>query len=119
MVPHHEELAITLGFDEDTQQALVEACMPLVADTMQEDIAVAYISLCDAASPNFESLFPAPACWTDNASATIPHRVPYVVFESAKPPTAIFAGKKYIPVALKIWPMRTKLPQQIPDNLRN
>ena len=33
-----------------------------------------------------------------------------IVFENAKPPTAIFAGKKYKPVALKICPIKTELP---------
>ena len=60
LVLHQEELTLTLDFDEDTQQALVEACIPLVVDTTQEDIAVAYIYLCDSALPNFDLLFSAP-----------------------------------------------------------
>lgn len=95
LVLHQEELTITLNFGEDTQQALVKACTPLVADTMQEDIAIAYNSLCDLALPNFELLFLMPAYQTNNTSATIQHCVPYVAFESMKPPTTIFAGKKY------------------------
>src|ERR1700761_3945510 len=94
LVPHQGELTLALDFDEDTQQASVEACAPLVADTTQEDIAAAYISLCDLASPNFDSLFSAPAPKQNHYSATTRTHAPYVEFENAKPQSAIFAGKK-------------------------
>ena len=103
---------MTLDLDDDTQQALVEACMLFAADTMQEDIAASYISLCDLAPPNLESPFPTPVHWTDNTPTTIPHCMPYVAFESTKPPTKIFAGEKYKPVALKIQLIETKLPSR-------
>src|ERR1700761_5861887 len=110
LVPHQGELTLTLDFDEDTQQALVEACTPLVANTTQEDIAAAYISLCDLALPSFDSLFSAHAPKQNNHSATTQMYTPYIKFKNAKPPTAIFAGKKYKPVALKICPIETELP---------
>ena len=52
LVPHQGELAITLALDEDTQQASVEAFLLLVADTTQEDIAAAYISLLFVTRPH-------------------------------------------------------------------
>ena len=33
-------------------------------------------------------------------------------FAEAKPPLAIYAGKKYKPVALKVWPIATELPSR-------
>src|SRR6201996_6540436 len=112
LVPHQGELTLALDFDEDTQQASVEACTPLVADTTQEDIAAAYISLCDSALPNFDLLFSAPAPKQNHYSATMQTHTPYVEFENTKPPTAIFAGKKYKPIALKIRPIETELPSR-------
>jgi hypothetical protein len=45
---------MTLYFDDTNQEATVEACAPLPANTTQEDIAAAYISLCDLESPTFQ-----------------------------------------------------------------
>ena len=112
LVPHQGELTITFDFDEDTHQASVEACAPLVADTMQEDIAAAYISLCNSASPNFEPLFLTPKIPKCKALATMQSCALSIAFENAKLPTVIFAGKKYKPIALKIHPIETKLPSR-------
>ncbi|KAF8259481.1 hypothetical protein EI94DRAFT_1813265 [Lactarius quietus] len=107
LVKDQGELTITLDFDSDTNQTLIEACAPLVADTTQQDIAAAYISLCDADSSNFHSLFLA---LSDSAPAKDP--VPPVSFSNAKLPLAIFAGKRYKPMALKIRLIETELPSQ-------
>src|ERR1700761_1356784 len=112
LVLHQGELTLTLDFDEDTQQASVEACAPLAADTMQEDIAAAYISLCDSASPNFDLLFSAPAPKPNNHSLDSRKVPPFVSFADTRLPLAIFVGKKYKPVALKIRPIETELPSR-------
>ena len=110
MVPHQGELTITFDFDEDTCQALVEACVLLAANTMQEDITAAYVSLCDSASANLKPLFLTPNSSVKDAPVTAQSCTPSIAFENAKPPTVIFAGKKYKPVALKIHPIETELP---------
>ena len=110
MVLHQAELAITFDFDEDTHQASVEACTLLAADTMQEDIAVAYVSLCDSASANLKPLFSTPNSLVNNAPATMQRCALNLTFENAKPPTTIFVGKKYKPIALKICLIKTELP---------
>ena len=52
-----EELALALDFLYDTQELSVIACALLPEDTNQNDIAVAYISLCDLDSISFDTLF--------------------------------------------------------------
>ena len=37
---------------------------------------------------------------------------PYISFSNVKPPLAIFVGKKYKPVALKVRPVETELPSR-------
>jgi hypothetical protein len=104
---------MVIEYDSNNQNALVEACAPLLDNTQQEDIAVAYISLCDSALSTFDSLFLS----KDSDSSRSPNRIktgkiPYISFEDAKLPLAIFVGKKYKPVALKVQPIETELPSR-------
>jgi len=110
LVPHQGELTITLEFDPSEKQVSVEACAPLPANTMQQEIAAAYISLCDAETPIFNlSSLSSQLC---NSSSLSQNATLYVSFSKTKLPLAIFAGKKYKPVALKIHPIKTELPSR-------
>jgi hypothetical protein len=117
LVPDRGELALTIEFDPDTQHALVEACVPLPADTTQDNITAAYISLCDSASSNFDSVFPSELSCLDSDSDSKMGSGSYVSFSNVKLPLAIFAGKKYKPVVLKIRPIETKLPEPVQNYL--
>jgi len=52
------ELTLTLEFDSVTNYLSIEAIMLLPQDFQKQDIAAAYISLCDIDSPSFHNLFP-------------------------------------------------------------
>jgi hypothetical protein len=74
---------------------------------MQDEIAVAYVSICDSNSTCFDSLFltdlpHSRSMSTTSGSDSILDRAPYISFSNVKPPLAIFAGKKYKPVMLKV-----------------
>ena len=114
LVEDQGELALTIEYDSTTQTASIEACAPLADDTMQGDIAAAYVSLCDLASPSFSSLFLSSASASIspiNRNTTL-DQYPYISFENVKTPLAIFTGKKYKPVALKVRPVETELPSR-------
>jgi hypothetical protein len=103
---------MTLYFDDTNQEATVEACAPLPADTTQEDIAAAYISLCDSESPTFQHFLEFHRSRIGNRNSSAQLGAPNIAFANAKTPTAIFAGKKYKPVALKVRPVETELPSR-------
>ena len=114
LVKDQGELALTIEYDSTTQTTSIEACAPLADDTMQGDIAAAYVSLCDSASPRFSSLFLSSASASIspiNCNTTLDQCL-YISFENVKTPLAIFTGKKYKPVALKVRPVETELPSR-------
>ena len=111
LVEDQGELALTIEYDSTTQTTLIEACAPLADDTTQGDIAAAYVSLCDSASPSFSSLFlssTSASISPINCNTNLDWYL-YISFENVKTPLAIFAGKKYKPVALKVRPVETEL----------
>jgi len=113
LVPHQGELAITLDFNSSNQQGTIEACAQLSANTTQKDIAAAYISLCDAEAPIFNDyLTPHTPQRSDRLPDTVQQSTRNIAFANARAPAAIFAGKKYKPVALKIRPIETELPSR-------
>jgi hypothetical protein len=112
LVLHQGELAITLDFDQDTNEASIEACAPLPADSTRKDLAATYVSLCDSVSPVFESLFMSIPSRSVRPSSPAPDETPDVSFQGANPPLAVYAGRKYKPVALKVRPVATELPSR-------
>ena len=113
LVPHQGELAITLDFNSSNQQGTIEACAQLSANTTQKDIAAAYISLCDAEAPIFNDyLTPHTPQRSDRLPDTVQQSTRNIAFANARAPAAIFAGKKYKPIALKIRPIEMELPSQ-------
>ncbi len=77
---------------------------------MQQEIAAAYISLCDAEMPIFNSYLSSLLSQLCNSSSLSQNATLYVSFSKTKLPLAIFASKKYKPVALKIHPIEMELP---------
>ena len=108
------DLALSLEYDSTSQHLSIEACMPLPQDTKPVDLAAAYLSLCDLDSSSLSSFFTSdpdtPLDLLDRHSAQ-PHpcALAYTILD-ARTPLAIFAGKKYKPVALKVRPVETELP---------
>ena len=107
LVNDQGEIALTIEYDSATQNALVEACVPLEDNTTQDNIMAAYISLCDLASPTFTSFFLLDIPDSINSVPLTPVHTylewpPYISFADVKTLLAIFAGKKYKPVALKV-----------------
>jgi hypothetical protein len=117
LVEDQGELALSIDYDSANHTTSVEACAILPDNTTQDEIAVAYVSLCDSNSTCFDSLFLADSprsrsmSTTSGSDSSLDH-VLYISFSNVKPPLAIFAGKKYKPVALKVQPVETKLPSQ-------
>ena len=105
------ELVITIENDSEHDTLYIEACAQLPENATRNNIAAAYISLCSDDSPAFDSFF------TQSQSDTPPRSAvcnsgPHIYTLEARPPLAIFAGKKYKPVARKIRPIETELPSR-------
>jgi hypothetical protein len=117
LVEDQGELALSIDYDLANHTASVEACAILPDNTTQEEIAAAYVSLCDSNSACFDSLFLtdlSQSCsmpTTSGSDSSLDH-MPYISFSNVKPPLTIFAGKKYKPVVLKVRPVETELPSQ-------
>ncbi len=111
LVTDQGELAIRFEFDHQTQTTAIEACATLVPDTKPADIVVAYFMLCDSDSPSFDSYFLSDTRLKDNQQKLQPKSTVYTIL-GARTLLAIFAGKKYKPVALKVWPVETELPSR-------
>jgi len=90
----------------------IAACAPLPQNTKPADVAAAYLSLCDTDQPPLFNFFHAETL--DSDQSTLERRCKareYTLLEG-RTPLAIFAGKKYKPVALKIRPVETELPSR-------
>jgi hypothetical protein len=98
------ELALSLDYDSDSELLYIDACAPLPDDTQQNDLAAAYLSLCDLDFPHMRSFF-----FSNNRTT---RDTPPIEFRNARTPLAIYAGKKYKPVALKVRPVETELPSR-------
>ena len=108
------DLALSLEYDSTSQHLSIEACAPLPQDTKPVDLAAAYLSLCNSNSlslrPYFASDSDTPLDPLDRHSTQLrPCAQAYTILD-ARTPLAIFAGKKYKPVALKVCPVETELP---------
>ena len=95
------ELALSLDYDSDSKFLSIEACVPLPQDTQRNDLAAAYISLCDLGFPPMHSIL------FSNSSTT--NDTFLIEFRNTRTPLAIHAGKKYKLVALKVRPVKTEL----------
>jgi hypothetical protein len=115
LVDDQGELALTIEYDAVDHHASVEVCAVLPKDTMRSDLAAAYVSLCNLDLELFDDLF------LRDSAAVIPlsperypklGRAPYDSVSNVTPPLAVFAGKKYKPVALKVRPVEMELPSR-------
>jgi hypothetical protein len=107
---------LSLEYDSTSQYLSIEACVPLPQDTKPVDLAAAYLSLCDSDSSSLSSFFasdsdtpldPLDQCPTQSCPCA-----PVYTILDARMLLAIFVGKKYKPVALKVCPIETELPSQ-------
>ena len=105
------ELAISVEFDSATNKMSIAACAPLPQDSKSIDVAAAYLSLCDADGPQLFNFFHT-TTQLDSEKPEAPLKAREYTILNARPPLAIFAGKKYKPVALKIRPVETELPSR-------
>jgi hypothetical protein len=102
------ELAISVEYNADTKDLGIAACAPLPSDPQPADIAATYLSLCDTDGPQLFQYFHT----IDRASATPALKAQSYTILNARTPLAIYVGKKYKPVALKIRPVETELPSR-------
>jgi hypothetical protein len=115
LVNDQGELALTIDYDLANHTTTLEACAILLDNTLQGEITVAYVSLCDLDSACFDSLFLANSTHSQSMP-TLSERnskarcTLHISFSNVTPPLTIFAGKKYKPVTLKVRPVETKLP---------
>jgi len=104
------ELAINIKFDHSTDTLAIGACAPLPENTKPADIAAAYLSLCDLDEPSLQNFF-----YTNSVKQAPtmpkPKEQAYTIL-NARPPLAIYVGKKYKPVGLKVRPVETELPSR-------
>ena len=102
-----------MEYNSISHQLSIEACAPLPHDTKPQDVAAAYLSLCDSNSSALRTYFSSdPDIPLDLASPQPCPCVPAYTFLDARPLLTIFAGKKYKPVALKVRPVETELPSR-------
>src|SRR5882762_4307180 len=106
LVNNQGELALILEFDHTQNVCNIEACAQLPADATQKELAAAYFSLCDSNSPTLSPFF------SDSDANTPCANAARVFIINSRTPLAIFAGKKYKPVARKIRPIETELPSR-------
>ena len=97
------ELALCLDFDSNTQHLSIEACAPLPTDTRQEDLAAAYFSLCDLESLPFHNSFLSEISLDHPSASNAPLQYKRTcTIQNAQTPLAVYVGKKYKPVAMKV-----------------
>jgi hypothetical protein len=109
------ELAISMEYDSSTEKAHIEACAQLPDTPKTADVAAAYLTLCNFESPTLDSFFHPQNLDTPSPKPTRTdptNRTSTYTILDARTPLAIFAGKKYKPVALKIRPVETELPSR-------
>jgi hypothetical protein len=108
LVPDQGELALAIEFDHRTNDISLQACAPLRQDTSPSDLAAAYLVLCDTDTPAIQNCFLS----TSPDFPLLHTSVPTHTILNARTPLAIFAGKKYKPVARKVRPVETELPSR-------
>ena len=106
------ELAICIEFDPDTQSLSVKSCAPLPDNTQRNDIAAVYLSLCDIDSTPFHSLLLSDSIILDQPHSVLSLSLAAPLTQYTCTPLAIFAGKKYKPVAIKVQPVEMELPSR-------
>ena len=106
------ELAICVEFDPDTQSLSLESCTPLPNGTQHDDIAAAYLSLCDIDFTLFHSLLLSDSIILDQPRLALQLSPVVPLTQHTCTLLAIFAGKKYKPVTIKVQPVKTELPSR-------
>ena len=106
------ELAISVELDSATKELSIAACASLPPNAKSADIAAAYLSLCDCDSPSLFNFFHYRSDSTKNAKSELRLKNQDFNILNARTPLAIYAGKKYKPVAIKIRPVETELPSR-------
>ena len=112
LVNNQGELAIALEYDSKTKEMCIEACAQLPADTTRKDLAATYLSLCHEDTPVFNSFFSSNHSGHSHIHPDTPPITAHIYTLGARTPLAIFARKKYKPVAPKVRPIKTELPSR-------
>jgi hypothetical protein len=106
------ELAVTLEYDSSNQQVNIEACAQLLTNAMCKDLAAAYLSLCTEDTPTLTAYF-SESHHDTPCTGLMPRQNTVHIFSlSTCTPLAVFAGKRYKPIAHKIRPIETELPSR-------
>jgi hypothetical protein len=106
------ELAVTLEYDSSNQQVHIEACAQLPTNATRKDLAAAYLSLCTEDTPALATYFAEPHHDTPRTGFTPRQNTAHIFSLGTRTPLAVFAGKRYKPVARKIRPIETELPSR-------
>ena len=100
---------VTLEYTPDLENITIEACAQLPVNATKREVAAVYISLCSDDLPVFNSLLVTIYPDTPHLDA-VPPEAAHVFSLNTHTLLAVFAGKKYKPVACKIRPIETELP---------
>ena len=73
---------------------------------------MAYVSLCDSNSSLFYNFFDSCSNNSESCQPELHQLVPVYTFPDTQKPLAIYAGKKYKPIALKVRPVEMELPSR-------
>jgi hypothetical protein len=99
LVDDRGELTLTIDYDLANHTASLEACAILPGNTLQGEIAVAYVSLCDLDFTCFDSLFLADLTHSQSMPTlsecdSKARFALHISFSNVTPPLTVFAGKK-------------------------
>ena len=108
------ELAISVEYNSINNEIAIDACTPLPQYLGPADVVAAYLSLCNSNRPQLFNQFFCSISKSD-LTKTEPEPCPrpeIFTILNARTLLAIYASKKYKPVALKIRPVETELPSR-------
>ena len=100
---------VTLEYTPDPENVTIEALRATPSECNQERSRRVYISLCSNDLPIFNSLLVTIYPDTPHSNA-VPPKAAHIFSLNTHTLLAVFAGKKYKPVARKIRPIETELP---------
>ena len=114
LAPNQGELAIPVEYNSINNEIAIDAYAPLPQYPRPTDVAAAYLSLCDSNGPQLFNQFFCSISKSDPTKTEPEPRPQPKIFTilNARTPLAIYAGKKYKPVALNIRPVETELLSQ-------
>jgi len=106
------ELTICVEYNSANDSMFIEACTPLPQNSKCANVAAAYLSLCDSEASLFNSFFLSDTSNLNHVKSESHVKVQEYTILNARTPLAIFVGKKYKPVTLKIRSVKMELPSR-------